>query len=360
MSGRIRSLGSTFLAAAALAAPAAAAPAPPAIVTGQDAGWPDVRGFDRFGGPAYGSAPWGSWQLAFSPYPTYQKGVRVAVADVDGDGRGEIVTAPGREAFTELRVFDGRTYEQKLTILPFRNASWWNGAFVAAGDVDGDGPRRDRRRPRLGLLHDAARARRDDRRRSLRLLPVRGPSEAGARVAAADVNGDGRAEILAVPVGGGRVSLYPASGGASFRSFEPFGPAAVGPGRDRRGRPPRRLAARAGRRIRVPGGDAGAGRRPAVGRRSATYAAFSAPSTSPEIALGDVDGDGHQDVVVMAQVGTGLACGPSTAPEPRSARSTSSMRDRPGRVARRRRPRRRRRRGDRARRRPDDEHRGRR
>ena len=94
MSGRIRSLGSTFLAAAALAAPAAAAPAPPAIVTGQDAGWPEVRGFDRFGAPAFGSAPWGSWQLAFSPYSTYQKGVRVAVGDVDGDGRAEIVTAP--------------------------------------------------------------------------------------------------------------------------------------------------------------------------------------------------------------------------------------------------------------------------
>ena len=113
MSGRIRSLGSTFLAAAALAAPAAAAPAPPAIVTGQDAGWPDVRGFDRFGRPAFGSAPWGSWQLAFSPYSTYQKGVRVAVGDVDGDGRAEIVNAPGGSAFTELRVFDGRTFVQE-------------------------------------------------------------------------------------------------------------------------------------------------------------------------------------------------------------------------------------------------------
>ena len=107
MSGRVRSLGSTFLAAAALAAPASAAPASPAIVTGQDAGWPDVRAFDRFGAPTQGSAPWGSWQVAFSPYPTYQKGVRVAVADVDGDGRGEIVTAPGGSGFTELRVFDG-------------------------------------------------------------------------------------------------------------------------------------------------------------------------------------------------------------------------------------------------------------
>ena len=305
MSGRIRSLGSTFLAAAALAAPAAAAPAPPAIVTGQDAGWPDVRGFDRYGGPAYGSAPWGPWQLAFSPYPTYQKGVRVAVADVDGDGRGEIVTAPGREAFTELRIFDGRTYEQRLTILPFRNASWWNGAFVTAGDVDGDG--RDEIVEGLDsgcctTLHVLDTKTGADR---FGFFPFGDRSEAGARVAAADVSGDGHAEILAVPVGGGRVSLYPASGGASFRSFEPFGPAPSGPVviaagdllGDSRAELVAASASPAGTQVRVVDLQSGT--------TLAAYAAFSAPSTSPEIALGDVDGDGHQDIVVMAQVGDG-------------------------------------------------------
>jgi hypothetical protein len=73
-----------------LAGRAAGAPAPPAIVTGQDAGWPDVRGWDRSGHQAHQWAPWGEWPLAFSPYPTYQSGVRVAVGDVDGDGRSSI------------------------------------------------------------------------------------------------------------------------------------------------------------------------------------------------------------------------------------------------------------------------------
>ncbi|HEX6700929.1 MAG TPA: VCBS repeat-containing protein, partial [Gaiellaceae bacterium] len=139
MYGRLVALALLATAAAVLTGTAAAAPPPPQIVTGLDAGWPDVRGWDRFGNPAQQYAPWGESPLAFSPYPTYQNGVRVAVGDVNGDGRPEIVTAPGRSAFTELRVFDGRTFEQLGSVLPFRNASWWNGAYVDVGDTNGDG-----------------------------------------------------------------------------------------------------------------------------------------------------------------------------------------------------------------------------
>src|SRR5947207_5972148 len=83
------------------ASAAGAAPPPPSIVTGQDAGWPDVRGWTTQGGAARQFAPWGEWPLAFSPYPTYQQGVRVAVGDVDGDGHAEIITAPGRSRSEE-------------------------------------------------------------------------------------------------------------------------------------------------------------------------------------------------------------------------------------------------------------------
>src|SRR5262245_17875148 len=128
-----------FGAVTCVAAPASATPPPPAIVTGLDAGWPDVRGWDASGAQARQWADWGEWPLGFAPYSTYQNGVRVAVGDVNGDGRNEIVTAPGGSAFTELKVFDGRTYRELKTLLPFKDAAWWSGAFVATGDVDGDG-----------------------------------------------------------------------------------------------------------------------------------------------------------------------------------------------------------------------------
>jgi hypothetical protein len=67
------------LAAAFRAMPGAAAPPPIGIVTGQDAGWPDVRGWSRFGGQALQIAPWGYNPIAFSPYSTYQ--FRVSVAE---------------------------------------------------------------------------------------------------------------------------------------------------------------------------------------------------------------------------------------------------------------------------------------
>src|SRR4029450_5461667 len=100
-------------------------PPPPQILAGQDAGWPDVRGWDGRGRLAHQVAPWGDAHLGFSGYATYQQGVRVAVGDVNGDGRAEIVTAPGRDAWTELKVFDGRSYRQVTTILPFKDAAWW-------------------------------------------------------------------------------------------------------------------------------------------------------------------------------------------------------------------------------------------
>src|SRR5712691_6086152 len=86
------------LATAFTAASGSAAPPPIGIVTGQDAGWPDVRGWSSSGGQALQIAPWGYNPIAFSPYSTYQYGVRVAVGDVNGDGKADIVTAPAKGA----------------------------------------------------------------------------------------------------------------------------------------------------------------------------------------------------------------------------------------------------------------------
>src|SRR5262245_47881576 len=208
---------------------ATAAPPPPAIVTGQDAGWPDVRGWGASGSSARQFAPWGESPLAFSPYPTYDNGVRVAVGDVNGDGHAEIITAPAGGGFTELEIFDGRSFRRLGSLLPFKDAAWWAGAYVSTGDTNGDGRAEIVEGLDAGCcttLHvlDAVNG-----NELSGFFPYGDRSEVGARVASADLNGDGKAELLAVPLGSASISAYAPSGGAAFRTIDAFGPERSGP-----------------------------------------------------------------------------------------------------------------------------------
>src|SRR5512133_2694930 len=298
----VASLGIALATLAVFAGAAANADPPaPQIITGLDAGWPDVRGWQANGRFAHQFAPWGEWNLAFSPYPTYQQGVRVAVGDVNGDGRNEIVTAPGRDAFTELRVFDGRTFRQIDTLLPFRDAVWYAGAYVATGDTNGDGRAEIVEGLDAGCcttLHVLDAMTGDD---LSGFFPYGNRNENGARVAAADVNGDGKAEILAVPNGSERVSLFGPTGGASFRSLDVFGSeatvgASIAAGNvigDGHAELVAAVPTLAGAQVKVVDVTSGLVR--------SSYAPYGSTLVSSlEVALGDVDGDGHVDIVLSA------------------------------------------------------------
>jgi hypothetical protein len=290
----------------ALAGAAHADPPAPQILTGLDAGWPDVRGWQTNGRFAHQFAPWGEWNLAFSPYPTYQQGVRVAVGDVNGDGRNEIVTAPGKDAFTELRVFDGRTFRQIDALLPFRDAVWYAGAYVATGDTNGDG----RAEVVEGLdsgccttLHVLDAVSGGD---LSGWFPYGDHSEVGARVASGDVNGDGKAELLSSAIGSSRIDLYAPTGGASFRSIDAFDGGETGPmaftagdvaGTDRA---EIITAAPTVLGVRVKIIDAVSG---SVLHVDYPYGARSASSVA--LAVGDVDGDGTDDIVISALTADG-------------------------------------------------------
>lgn len=75
---------------------------------------------------------------AFLAYEkTFRGGVRVAVADTDGDGRSEITTVPGAGREVTLKTFtpDGKLIKETLAYPP----SFRGGAHVAAIDLGNDG-----------------------------------------------------------------------------------------------------------------------------------------------------------------------------------------------------------------------------
>jgi uncharacterized membrane protein len=76
----------------------------------------------------------------FSPYgDDFHGGVRVATADLDRDGELDIVTAPGPGIPGVIKVFDIHGVEKTaFRLKPYPN-SFTGGVFVATGDVNGDG-----------------------------------------------------------------------------------------------------------------------------------------------------------------------------------------------------------------------------
>ena len=158
--------------------------------------------------------------LAFGE--SYNGGVRVAMADVTGDGVADIIAGKGDGS--RVRVTNGKTGNQINGPAGDFNAfapGFSDGVFVAAGDVtgdgradiivgsDGDGP------PSVNVIN--GRTGRLIRALDLSDLGLTG----GVRVAAGDVNGDSRADVI-VAGGPGSLSLITVFDGGNFERIQSY------------------------------------------------------------------------------------------------------------------------------------------
>lgn len=155
---------------------------------------------------------------------SFAGGVRVATGDVNADGVPDIITAPGPSGGPHIRVFDGRTGTLLVSAVGNFMAyapTFLGGIFVAAGDVNGDGyadivtGADAGGGPHVQVFSGANGA-------LLHSFFAYGATfTGGVRVAAGDVDGDGRDDIIAgAGAGGGpHVQVFSGANGALLRSF---------------------------------------------------------------------------------------------------------------------------------------------
>jgi hypothetical protein len=172
------------------------------IMVAPDAGMPPiVKVFDGNTGDLIRSFP------AYAS--TFMGGVRVAAGDVNGDGFADIITGAGPGGGPHVRAFDGTNGAPLKSFFAY-SANFLGGVFVAAGDVNGDG--------KADIITGAGpgggphvRIFDGSSNQVLNGFFAFGSSfQGGVRVAAGDVNGDGRAEIItgAGPGGGPHVKVF--------------------------------------------------------------------------------------------------------------------------------------------------------
>ena len=136
--------------------------------------------------------------------------VRAIVADVNGDGTPDVIAGTGPGQTARVVVLDGVTRQVVRTFTPYES-TFTGGVFLAAGDIEGTGKADVVISPDVGgsarvEVYSGATGQLVANFFGIDDTNFRG----GARVAVADVNGDGKADVIvAAGQGGGpRVAVY--------------------------------------------------------------------------------------------------------------------------------------------------------
>lgn len=175
-----------------------------------------VVGADAGGGPNVTVFDAGTRQSIYSFFP-YDKGftggVRVAIGDVNGDRIPDLLCAAGPGGGPNITAFSGKDGSQLMSFFAY-DQNFTGGVYVAAGDVNGDGfadiicGADGGGGPNITVFNGK------DQTRLLSFFAYDQRFTGGVRIAAGDVNGDGRADIIcgAGPGGGPNITIFDGTG----------------------------------------------------------------------------------------------------------------------------------------------------
>ena len=152
--------------------------------------------------------------------PAFPGGIKVASGDVNGDGLADIITGAGPGGGPHVRIWSGADSSELFGFFAY-NPAFPGGVSVAAGDVNGDGladiitgagPGGG---PHVRVWNGA------DRTELFGFFAGNPAFPGGVNVAAGDVNGDGLADIITGPGPGGepRVRVWSGAGGTELFGF---------------------------------------------------------------------------------------------------------------------------------------------
>jgi hypothetical protein len=153
---------------------------------------PKVEVFDRNGTMLFSFFPYGK---------SFHGQVRIRLADVDGDGFPDVIVAPGAGPVEPVVVYNGKTGAHISTIQVGPHA-FARGLFVAAGDINGDG----RAEVIVGVGPEVRGFVGATGQQLFRFAPFGRKSKRSVRVAVVDLNGDGIDEFMAVV--GSQIAAY--------------------------------------------------------------------------------------------------------------------------------------------------------
>jgi len=185
------------------------------IITGPDTGLGPVINTYSFNG-----APAGSF---LAENPSFTGGVRVALANVVGTA--DIITGSGPGSPPVVRVFTGPSRTLKYSFLAFPS-NFTLGIYVAGGDIDGDGQADiiigtgdgNGSTPIVKVISGA-----DGLTVLENFFAFNSSFTGGVRVTSGDVNGDGRADIIAgTGPGSSLVTVFSGQDLSVLKSFLAF------------------------------------------------------------------------------------------------------------------------------------------